>query len=87
VAIGACSANNAITLTNTGNVPIKVTATTSAGYYTECLKINDAVANGWVSASIPAGSSLVIQLKSCPTQAYSGTVAGNVSFIASFSTP
>lgn len=84
VAIGACSADNAITLSNTGNVSIKVTATTSAGYYAECLKINNAVANGWVSPSIPAGSSLVIQVKSCPTQAYSGTVTGNISFIASF---
>jgi hypothetical protein len=84
VAIGSCSPNNAVTLSNTGNVPIRVTAVTSAGYYTECLKIGEVALNGWVSTPIPVGGNLVIQVKSCPTQAYSGTVSGNVSFTPSF---
>ena len=84
VAIGACSSESPITLTNTGNVPIRVTATTSAGFYTDCLKINAVTANGWVSTVIPAGGNLVIQVKVCPTIAYSGTVTGSVSFVASF---
>jgi hypothetical protein len=84
VAIGACSAESPITLTNTGNVPVKVTATTSAGFYADCMKINNLVANGWVSTTIPAGGNLIIQTKVCPTIAYSGTANGSISFIASF---
>jgi len=84
VAIGTCSTNFLITLTNTGNVPIKVTASTSAGYYTDCLRINGVVANGWVSQKIPVGGSLSINTQSCPTIAYNGTVTGSIAFVASF---
>jgi len=85
VNVGTCSNPPlVVTLTNTGNVPIKVTTTTSAGFYTDCLKINDLTANGWVSATIPVGSYLDINVKVCPTIAYSGTITGSVSFVASF---
>jgi hypothetical protein len=82
--MGSCSSENPITLTNTGNVPIKVTASTSAGFYTDCLKINDVIANGWVSTKIPAGGHILVQATVCPTVAYSGTLTGNVNFVASF---
>ena len=84
VDVGTCSGDFVITLTNAGNVPIKVTASTSAGFYTDCLKINDLTANGWVSPTIPVGGHLDVNAKVCPTIAYSGTIAGSVSFVASF---
>jgi hypothetical protein len=84
VAIGSCSSESAVTLTNIGNVPIKVTASTSAGFYTSCLKINTVTANGWVSPTIPVGGNLIIYTKVCPTSGYSGTLTGTVSFMASF---
>ena len=84
VAIGSCSTAIPMTLTNTGNVPIKVTITTTSGYYASCLKANDLAANGWVSPTIPAGEALIVQMKSCPTAGYSGTATGTVYFMASF---
>jgi hypothetical protein len=84
VAMGSCSADVPVTLTNTGNVPIKVTATTTAGFYTDCLKVNTLTANGWISTVIPVGGNQVIQVKVCPTVMYSGTMTGSVSFMASF---
>lgn len=84
VDIGTCSAVQVITLTNAGNTPIKVTASTSAGFYTDCLKLNDLTANGWVSATIPVDSHLNVNAKVCPTIAYSGTIIGGVSFVANF---
>lgn len=84
VNVGTCSSEQVITLTNTGNVPIKVTASTSAGYYTDCLKLNNLVANGWISATIPVSSFIIVNAKSCPTISYSGVVSGTVTFVASF---
>jgi hypothetical protein len=84
VAMGSCSADVPVTLTNTGNVPIKVLATTTAGFYTDCLKINTLTANGWISSTIPVGGNQVVLVKVCPTVAYSGTLTGSVSFMASF---
>jgi len=89
VAIGADSAEVAITLNNTGNVPIKATATTSAGFYTDCMlfKPNGGVysnASGWVSPTIASGASLIVYAKVHPTITYSGTVTGTLNFVASF---
>jgi hypothetical protein len=86
VNVGTCSTPDlVVTLTNTGTVPIKVTASTSAGFYTDCLKLNNLTANGWVSATIPVGSFITVNAKVCPTIAYNGTITGSVSFLASFS--
>lgn len=86
VEIGACSTPVVvITLSNTGNVPIKVTALTSAGFYTDCLKLNGLDASTWESATIAAGNSTTVNAKVCiNTTAYSGTQTGSVSFLASF---
>jgi hypothetical protein len=84
VAINSCSTAIPVTLTNTGNVPIKVTITTSTGYYASCLKVNDLTGNGWISPTIPAGEALIVQMKSCPTASYSGTATGTIYFMASF---
>lgn len=84
VSVGSCSDNSSITLTNAGNVPIKVTASTSAGFYTDCLKIENVTANGWISTKILVGGHLDINVKVCPTIAYNGTITGSVSFVASF---
>jgi hypothetical protein len=85
VEIGSCSANFPITLTNTGTVPIKVTALASIGFYTDCLKIDTIAANSWVSTTIIAGGSLIVNAKVCiNTTAYAGTQTGSVSFLASF---
>ena len=89
VAVGSCSVEVPITLTNTGNVSIKVTATPSAGINAACMQLQPvggsySFALGWASPTIPAGSSLVVNSKLCPTIAYSGTVPGMVGFNASF---
>jgi hypothetical protein len=86
---GADSAEVTITLSNTGNVPIKATATTSTGFYADCLLLKPnggayTSANGWMSPSIPVGGNLIVTAKVHPTTAYSGTLTGTVSFIASF---
>ncbi len=89
VQIGSDSDEQAITLENTGNVDIKATATTSAGFYTDCMQLKPdggfyTVASGWVSPVIPVGDSLTVYAKVHPTIAYSGTVNGSLTFIASF---
>ena len=86
VDIGSCSALVPVTLTNEGNVPIKVTITTSAGFNANCLKLSDdTLINGWISPTIPVGDFLVVNIKACPTIAYNGTIPGSISFDASFS--
>jgi len=92
VVIGSCSAEMPITLTNTGNVSIKVTANPSTGFYATCMQLKPnggayTSAAGWVSPVIPAGASLVVDAKVCPTIAFSGTVTGTLGFNASFYTP
>ena len=92
VAIGSCSADIPITLTNTGNVPIKVTASPSAGINATCMQLQPTggtytSALGWVSPVIPAGVSLVVNAKLCPTIAFSGSVPGTIGFNASFAAP
>jgi len=92
VAIGSCSADMPITLTNTGNVPIKVTASPSAGINATCMQLQPTggtytSALGWVSPVIPAGVSLVVNAKLCPTIAFSGSVPGTIGFNASFAAP
>lgn len=86
VYIGTCSTGSVITLHNSGNVPIKVTATTSSGFYTSCLKLSDGTTsvNGWVSTTIPAGTDYFLTVKICPTIAFSGSQSGSVSFMASY---
>jgi hypothetical protein len=92
VAIGSCSSDIPITLTNTGNVPIKVTASPSAGINATCMQLQPTggtytSALGWVSPVIPAGVSLVVNAKLCPTIAFSGSVPGTIGFNASFAAP
>lgn len=91
VAQGTCSLPiKEITLTNTGSVAINVTATTSAGFYTDCLKLSAdgitwATANGWTYSSIPVSGSKIIYTKVCVPAGYTtGTYTGSVSFVASF---
>jgi hypothetical protein len=87
VYIGTCSAGSIINLHNSGTVPIKVTATTTSGFYANCLKFTGTttLVNGWVSpVSIAAGADYPITVSICPTIAYSGTLAGSVSFMASY---
>lgn len=89
VAIGADSTEQAIILTNTGNVPIKVSVTPSTGFYTDCLQLKPSggvysTAVGWVSPTITVGGALTVYAKVHPTIAYSGTVTGSLSFMANF---
>jgi len=86
VQVGTCSSPaSTITLTNTGSIPIVVTASTSAGFYTDCLKLDSLAANGWTSPQIPAGGHYDVAATICPTIAYNGTITGSVNFVASFS--
>ena len=86
VQVGTCSSPAlTITLTNMGNVPIAVTASTSAGFYTDCLRLDSLTANGWVSPQIPVGGYYDVAVTICPTIVYNGTITGSVSFVASFS--
>ena len=90
VAQGVCSSPvKEITLQNSGSVAINVTASTSAGFYTDCLKLSTdgttwVVANGWTYSFIPVGESKVIYTKVCIPAGYTtGTYTGTVSFVAS----
>jgi hypothetical protein len=90
VSVGSCSTTPvAMVLTNTGNVPIKVSITATSGFYTDCLQLRPdggtwGSISGWTLATIPVGGHLDIELKVCPTAAYTGTVSGTLSFVASF---
>ena len=89
VAIGSCSADIPITLNNIGNVPIKVTAIPSVGINASCMQLQPiggvyTPALGWVSPTILAGQSLVVNAKLCPTAGFTGSVPGTLGFNASF---
>jgi len=91
VAQGSASAAQNITLTNAGGVSIKVTATTSAGFYTDCLQlsINEGItwvsASGWIYSPIAVGGNKVIKARVLIPAGYTtGTYTGSVSFVASF---
>lgn len=86
VAINTCSPEhiNYITLTNTGNVPIKVTAVPSAGFYTTSLKLDGIIATAW-TVTIPVTTvPVVLDAQVCPLAGYTGTLSGSVAFIATF---
>ena len=86
VAIGSCSTSgaNLITLTNTGTVPITVTATPSAGFYTTSLKFGGVLATAWTSTKMMPGASLILDAQVCPLPGLTGTLTGSVAFIATF---
>jgi hypothetical protein len=84
VAIGSCSGYQVITLTNTGTVPIKVTAIPSSGFYTTSLWFGDILAKNWISDKIMPSDSITVNAKVCPLAGLTGTVSGSVGFMASF---
>lgn len=89
VAIGSCSTDVPITVTNTGNVPITVTAIPSSGFYSDCMQLKPSGGTytssvGWESPKIYAGTSLIVYAKVCPTIAYSGVTTGNIDFMTEF---
>ena len=87
VAINSCSITGSatdITLTNTGTVPITVTALPSAGFYTTSLKFGEILATSWNSGKMLPGSILVLNAKVCPLPGLTGTLTGSVAFIATF---
>lgn len=86
VAINSCStygANN-IVLTNTGTVPITVTAVPSAGFYTTSLKFNGTLATAWGSGKLLPAESITLNAQVCPLPGLTGTLTGSVAFIATF---
>jgi len=84
VDINSCSDPQSITLTNTGNVKIKVTAIPTAGFYANSLKFGDTLATAW-SVIIPVGATpVVLNAKVCPLPGLTGTLTGSVAFIATF---
>ena len=87
VAINSCSVVGTatdITLTNTGTVPITVTAIPSAGFYATSLKFGDILATSWGSGRMLPGAVLVLNAKVCPLPGLTGTLTGSVAFIATF---
>lgn len=86
VAINSCSTSGAnnIVLTNTGTVPITVTATPSAGFYATSLKIDGVLATAWSSPRILPGNSVTLDVQICPIPGLTGTLTGSVAFVASF---
>lgn len=91
VVVGQDSTERAIAIRNTGSVPIKVTATTSAGFYTDCMWISPGgtfyLANGWESSTILAGNTLTVYTKVHPTAAYGTVVTGSITFVAEYVAP
>jgi hypothetical protein len=84
VSIGSCSGWQDIVLTNTGTVPITVTALPSAGFYTTSLYFGSILAKDWVSAKILPSGTLTLNTKVCPLPGLTGTLTGSVAFIATF---
>jgi len=84
VAIGTCSTPQFITLTNTGTVPITVTALPSAGFYTTSLKLDSVLATTWVSSRILPDANITVSAQACPLPGLTGTLTGSVAFIATF---
>lgn len=87
VSVGSCSGNQVLTLTNTGTVPIKVTAIPSTGFYATSLWLGDVLATSWTSVVIPAtdpDTSITVNAKVCPVPGLTGVVTGSVGFMASF---
>ena len=85
VEVGDCSPESPIIITNTGNVPIVVTVSSTSAFWTECLKINDTDIDTWISSIIPAGGDITVQAKVCiETTAYSGVQSGTITFNAQF---
>lgn len=87
VVVGTDSQVTNFTITNTGNVPLKVSAVvTGSGLYASCLKLQQGTWDyttvvGWISPSIPAGGSLIISAKIVkPTAEFIGTKAGTLTF-------
>lgn len=86
VNIGSCSTAgaNIITLTNTGTVPIIVTAVPTAGFYANSLKFGGILATDWASAKMESGATLALDAQVCPLPGVTGTITGSVAFIATF---
>ena len=93
VEIGQCSvagAERIVTLTNTGTVPIRVTAIPSAGFYTTSLYFGAShvtattLANAWSVVMPVSTTPLLVYAKVCPQPGLTGTVSGSVAFMASF---
>jgi len=86
VNIGSCSTAgaNIITLTNTGTVPITVTAIPTAGFYANSLKIGGVLATAWASARMLPGAALDLDAQVCPLPGVTGTITGSVAFVATF---
>jgi len=86
VAINACSlaGANDITLTNTGTVPITVTAIPTAGFYANSLKFGGVLATAWNSGTMQPGAVLDLDAQVCPLPGVTGTITGSVAFVATF---
>jgi hypothetical protein len=88
VEIGHCSTpGQIITITNTGTVPIIVTATPSAGFYAVSLKLGGALVptGGWKTATIPVGTvPVTFSATVCPLPGLTGTQTGTLTFMAEF---
>jgi hypothetical protein len=83
-------ADRIVTLTNTGTVPIRVTAIPSAGFYTTSLYFGathetaSTLANTWSVVMPVSTTSLLVYARVYPLPGLTGTVTGSVAFMASF---
>jgi hypothetical protein len=90
VVIGQCSTSQIITITNDGNVPITVTVTPSAGFYTTSLKLGGVgtetlvPTGGWVTTTIAEDGSYSFSAIVCPLAGLSGTQTGTLTFMAEY---
>lgn len=84
VIVGTDSKEVIFAVTNTGNVPIQITADITGPLYVECLEIEGDKAQGWVSSVIPAGKEISVSAKIIkPTAEYLGSkIAGTLTFVS-----
>jgi hypothetical protein len=92
VMIGHDSSEFDIFITNTGNIPAKITTLVSAGFYTDCLWLK--YPGGWVLAKDwsytplangdpPPGVPITVKAVVHPTAAYAtATLSGTITFLA-----
>lgn len=88
VQVGQYSAVRTMTVTNTGTVPIKITISVSAGFYTDCMELSTGgsytTPSGWIAPTIPVGSNITVYARVKPTAAYASVATGSMTFFGEY---
>jgi hypothetical protein len=80
-----CVAGTPVVLQNTGNVPIKITALPSTGFFTDCLRLDGTPVGSWISDKVNPGDTITVATSVCVyTTTYAGSQTGSMVFVAQY---